>query len=467
MFRALLLLFIILLPGAGQLTAQVVAEKPSSVKVYGVTIMGNEITKERIILRELVIKEGDSLASAALYERLERSRQNLMNTGLFNTVTVMPLYLDQRSVIVEVTVNERWYIWPAIIFDLADPNFNTWWLTKDFDRVNYGLYLYKYNLRGRNETAYIKAQFGYTKQFAFRYKVPNLDARQRWGVSVGGSFEEQAEITAGTVDNVRVLLRDLDGSNRDRWRADMEATLRRSHDIRHSWRLSYTQADVRDTVIHTAIDYFDGPSTHTRYLTLGYTFVWDRRDSRAFTRAGQFQEVKVDRHGLGLLDRSAPNITTAYATTKHWFALHPKWTLGLSARGKYTFGTPPYYAQEGLGYSHFVRGYEYYVIDGEHFALGKANLVFQLVKPRTYRMEAVPLEAFRTLYFALYLNLYSDLGYVGDSRYAAANFLDNRWINGNGIGLDLVTSYDQVLRGEYSINAMGEHGFFLHFTQPF
>ena len=123
--------------------------------------------------------------------------------------------------------------------------------------------------------------------------------------------------------------------------------------------------------------------------------------------------------------------------------------------------------QEGLGYGHYVRGYEYNVIDGEHFVLGKANLIFQLIKPRTYRVEHIPLEAFRTVYFALYLDLYSDLGHVWDSRYAAQNFLANRWVNGNGIGLDLVTSYDQVLRAEYSVNDQGEHGFFLHFTQPF
>ena len=77
------------------------------------------------------------------------------------------------------------------------------------------------------------------------------------------------------------------------------------------------------------------------------------------------------------------------------------------------------------------------------------------------------MEAFRTLYFAVYINAFSDLGRVWDPRYASANFLANRWINGNGIGLDVVTSYDQVIRGEYSVNALGEHGFFLHFTQPF
>lgn len=443
------------------------SEPAAAIRVMGVTISGNKTTKARIIMREMVLADGDTLSSTDLYQRMERSRQNLMNTGLFNTVSVMPLYLDRRTAMVEVTVNERWYIWPAFIFDLADPNFNTWWLTKDFQRVNYGLYLYKYNLRGRNETGYIKAQFGYTRQFAFRYKVPNLDQQQRWGINVGMSFEEQAEITTGTLGNVRTLVRNDKGSNRDQWKADVEMTLRRSHDIRHIGRLRYTQAEVRDTIVASAVDYFDGRSTHTRFLTLGYSLIWDRRDSRAFPRMGHYQELRVDRYGLGLLDIAAPGITTLYGTTKRWLHLHPKWTLGLSLRGKYTVGTPPYFVQEGLGYGQLVRGYEYYVIDGEHFALGKANLIFQLLKPSTYRLEHIPLEAFRTFYIALYVNLYSDLARVWDQRYATGNPLANTWINGNGLGLDLVTSYDQVLRGEYSINARGEHGFFLHFTQPF
>jgi len=467
-FRARPLLFQLALLFAGNATfAQHVPDTAATIRIYGVTVAGNKITKDRIIMREMVLREGDTVSAASLYSRLERCRQNLMNTGLFNTVSVSPLYMDPTSVMVEVTVNERWYLWPALIFDLADPNFNTWWLTKDLDRVNYGLYLYRYNLRGRNETGYIKAQFGYTKQFALRYKVPNLDKHQRWGISVGGSYYQQAEINAGTVDNLRTLIRNPNASNRDEWKADVEATLRRAHDIRHFMRLGFTQAEVADTITRTAIDYFDGPSTRTRFLTLGYGVVWDQRDSRIYARAGHYEEFRVDRYGLGLLDRSAPDITTAYGTTKQWWRLHDKWTLALSLRGKYTLGTPPYYVQEGLGYKNFVRGYEYYVINGEHFALGKANVVFQLVKPRTYRMEQVPIEAFRTLYFALYLNVYSDIGRVWDSRYAANNFLSNRWINGNGVGLDLVTSYDQVLRTEFSVNARGESGFFLHFTQPF
>ncbi len=470
--RKLPVLLLALLPFAPLMAAPSPAIDPlptdtGIVRIVDITIIGNKVTRERIILRELLFTTGDTMTGLHFYEKIERGRQNLMNTGLFNTVTLLPLYLDARSVIVEVVVNERWYLWPAVIFELADPNFNTWWLTKDLSRVNYGLYLYRYNFRGQNETVYVKAQFGYTRQFALRYKVPYVDRKQRWGLSVGGSHYQQAEVTAGTVDNVRILLANPDGPNRIERKADAELTLRRAHDVRHHWRLGWTQAEVTDTVASVAVDYFQEDARSTEFLTLGYSLIWDRRDLRIFPRAGHYLELRVDRHGLGLLDHNAPDITTAYLGVNRWWRTGERITLALSLRGKTTWGRPPYYVQEGLGYRHYVRGYEYYVIDGEHFAMGRGNFVFQLVAPRDYRVEAMPMEAFRTLHFALYANAFIDAGQVWDSRYAETNFLANNWMSGYGLGLDLVSSYDQVIRGEYTFNALGEHGFFLHFSQPF
>lgn len=444
------------------------AVKP--VRVLGISVTGNRITKERIIVREVLVQEGDTVPASVLYDKLERSRQNLMNTGLFNTVVVLPVYTDSESAFVEVNVNERWTIWPAPIFQLADPNFNTWWYKEERDlaRVNYGAYLYKYNFRGRNETVYVKAQFGYTRQFGLRYKVPYIDAKQRWGLSIGGSYIEQAEVTAGTIDNRRLLVRNPNGRNRDEQKADLELSLRRSHDVRHFWRLGFTQAAVRDTIVQRSADYFDGrDATDTRFLSLGYTLIWDQRDMRIYPRQGRYAELRIDQLGLGALSTNAPNVTTAYATLKKWWKLSDRATYALGLRGKHTWGTPPYYVQEGLGYVHSVRGYEYYVVDGESFVLGKSNFIYQIYAPRTRRVEAMPVEAFRTLYLAVYADLFVDAGRVWDSRYAERNFLANSWLSGYGVGLNVVTSYDQVVRGEYTLNALGEHGFFLHFTQPF
>lgn len=437
------------------------------IRILGVVVQGNKVTQERIILRELVFQEGDTMPASEFYERLERGRQNLVNTGLFNTVVALPIFLDTRSVIVEVTVNERWYLWPSVKFRLADPNFNTWWLTKDLSRVNYGLYLTKYNFRGMNETISAMVQFGYTKQVALRYKAPFIDKDQRWGLSIGGAYLEQEEVTAATVENLRVLIKNPDGPNRTQRTADLELTLRRNHDFRHSWRLRWMSASVADTITEVAMDYFDGPAISSEYMTLGYGLVWDRRDMRAYPRSGHYAEFRIDRYGLGFAEEASPDITTVYGTGKRWWHLSDRTTLAMSLRGKATFGEPPYFVQEGLGYDHHVRGYEYYVIDGEHWALGKFNFIFQLVEPVVRRVEAVPMEAFRTLYFALYLDLFVDGGRVWDSRYEEANFLADRWMSGYGVGLDIVSSYDQVIRAEYTLNALGEHGFFLHFTQPF
>lgn len=436
-------------------------------QVMGVSISGNKITKERIILREMLVHEGDTLPAAAFYDQLERSRQNLLNTGLFNTVVLLPVYLEVNKVFIEVQVNERWYLWPAFVVELADPNFNTFLQFRDLGRVNYGIYLNQFNFRGRNETIYALVQLGYTRKFALRYKAPFVDREQRWGFSVGAAMLQQPEVTAGTMDNDRILIMRTDGSNRDEKKADVEVTLRRKHDVRHAWSLRYVDATVTDTIVAVAPNYFDGPSRSARFMSLGYTLIWDHRDARIFPRKGQYAELRLERHGIGLLSRSAPDITTAYATYKHWWKLHDKWTMNLSLRGKYSFGLPPYYVQEGLGYGNHVRGFEYYVIDGEDFVLGKGNLVFQLFKPYTSRVEAIPVEAFRTLYFALYLNLFVDAGRVWDNLFAEQNFLANRWMGGYGAGLNLVTSYDQVVRIEYSLNSISERGFFLHFTQPF
>ena len=456
-----LLLLAFLLLGLGTLAQDISV-------VAGIVVEGNKRTRERIILRELTIHEGDTLSSTELYARLERSRQNLMNTALFNSVTLLPTYLPGSEVFINVQVNERWYLWPAPIIQLADPNFNTWWLTQDLSRINYGAYLYQYNFRGLNETIFLKLQFGYAKQFGLRYKVPYFDKRQRWGFSVGGQFNEQREITIGTRDNKRILFSERDRNARTEWKGDVQMTLRPAHDIRHAFTLGYVQANVTDTVSILSPDYFLGGEQDTRYFTLGYTVMYDRRDSRVYPRTGDHAELRLWRYGLGIGDRNAPSITTAYATLKHWQKLSERWTVSLTGRAKATLGGPtPYYVQEGLGYSSAIRGYEYYVIDGQHYALGKLDAAFALIKPRSFTVSEVPLEAFRTAYVALYLDVYADMGRVWDMQYDQQNFLAGSWQSGYGAGLDLVTSYDQVFRLEYSFNALGERGLFLHFTQPF
>lgn len=433
--------------------------------ISGILIDGNKQTQEKIILRELTFHEGDTLAAADLYERLERSRQNLLNLGLFNTATLLPTYLGPHEVFISISVNERWYWWPQPMIRFADPNFNTWWLTKDLRRINFGVELNRFNMRGRNETLSALLQLGYSRRYGLRYKVPGFDKRQRWGAQVEGSYGEQDEITIGTLANKRIFLKTPTQDILRQWKAGARITLRPSHDVYHGWTVQWNSVTVRDTVRAVNPDYLSAGTNHGEFLTLGYSVAMDHRDSRAFPLSGSYAKLEVQRNGIG---PGQPEVTNLQATVQRSWKQGQRWSMGASLAGKTSAGSGEhYFLQEGLGYGDYLRGYEYYIIDGQHWFLGKANVLFALLKPRTYRVEAIPLEAFRTFYIAVYLNAFTDQGYVADAINGAANPLANHWQQGYGLGLDLVTSYDQVLRLEYSINGLAETGFYLHFTQPF
>ncbi len=114
----------------------------------------------------------------------------------------------------------------------------------------------------------------------------------------------------------------------------------------------------------------------------------------------------------------------------------------------------------------YLRGYEYYVIDGQRFILLKTNLKFRLLAERVVHASFIPLNKFNVIPFAFYMNLYGDAGYVRDRQFSELNPLVNNWQYSGGAGIDFVTYYDLVFRLEFSVNKLGESGFFLHFTAP-
>ena len=69
---------------------------------------GNRVTQPRIMLQEMLVKEGD-VADPAL---IERSRQAIMDLGLFKSVRVSLEPLD-NGVLLRISVKEKYYILPT------------------------------------------------------------------------------------------------------------------------------------------------------------------------------------------------------------------------------------------------------------------------------------------------------------------------------------------------------------------
>ena len=166
-----LLLFLLLqLPTVG--SAQ--TTDTSFVVIKRLVIAGNQITKPQVIIREMMIKEGDTIDVSLLEKVLSRSKDNLMNLGIFNFVDIKTAMDPGVGLALLVNVSERWYIIPIPQFELVDRNFNEWVRSGDLGRVNYGLNLDWTNFRGMNETIKLQFKWGYTRKIGLSYQLELL-----------------------------------------------------------------------------------------------------------------------------------------------------------------------------------------------------------------------------------------------------------------------------------------------------
>jgi hypothetical protein len=446
--------------------------------IRNITFSGNKITKERIIRRELLIREMDTIAIADISGLLQQSRKNLVNTSLFNFVTVdsLPVPGQPDQIDVNFEFIERWYIWPVPILEFADRNFNEWLKKKDLNRINYGLFLTWNNFRGRREKLIVYARFGYDEKYELSYQIPYINKKQTWGfgISAGSSQNHELAYNSFGVDandeshqltNREVYYKSENSYPKRTYFTYVEAYYRKGiHNL--SWfKLGYNDLLLEDTVLDLNPDYSYGGSTRNQFLSFYYQFRSDYRDYKQYPLNGFYFDAELDKKGLGFFHEPEVNSLTVKSTFRKYYKIKGRLYYAYGLTGKVSpFWHQPYYYLRGLGYNRdFVRGYEYYVVDAQHFGLMKNNLKFELVPTRVFSLDFIPTDKFSKLYYAIYLNVYTDIGYAIDNRSNVYNPLANEILVGYGLGLDFVTYYDFVVRFEYSFNKMGESGFFIHF----
>ncbi|MFQ5334853.1 MAG: POTRA domain-containing protein [Flavobacteriales bacterium] len=435
--------------------------------IDSIELSGNKTTKTRIILRELEIKQADTLPAAELNALIKRSRDNLLNTSLFNCVEIHTQSIDSVHLTLSVELTERWYTWPIPLFELAETNFNTWWLDKDLNKINYGFYLIRENFRGRKESLKFRFRFGYDQQIAMQYTIPFIDKRQMAGLEFTLGYSFNHEIAYGTVDNKRQFYKSETGYSRKDIFARTALVVRKKLYNRQVINLQYNRASVEDTVLKLAPDFLNGDMSYNEYLSLSWLFMHDKRDYIYYPLSGHVFLMQLTKEGLGIVDHSGLNLLSAYTEFNQHFHIEKKLYFAYGINAKINLlENPPYYYQRGLGYTNFVRGYEYYVIDGQSYGLLKSNMKLALIKEKKGTLKFIKTEKFSKYHYSVFLNLFADAGYVFDGLYAASNPASNSLLIGSGIGLDFLTYYDMVMRVEFSVNRFGESGFFLHFEKP-
>jgi len=451
-------------PGAAQQGSSVpessgVSELPFY-RISRVIITGNVKTKSVIIERELPFHSGEQYSPEDLVKKMDMARRQLMNTSLFHKADVSVDAYDDSQVTVRVAVKERWYFFPMPYFVPADRNLNQWLVEQkgSFDRVNYGVKLNWNNPTGRNDMFRLWLIGGYTRQISFNYDRLYIDKKLRWGAGVSFAHGKNREIQYNTLDDKQVFFKDPGQFVRRFTKGQFSISYRPAINTRHSFGIGYTREEVGDTIMALNPEYFQKAQRRISYPGLFYTLNWFNLDYIPYPTKGYAAQVILSKDGFN----SSFNLWQLHFRGLANWTLFPKTFLHLNTYGgiKLPFDQP-YFNRRFLGFRDaYMQGYEYNVTDGVAGGFLKTTISreltrFQLRVPQGKRKDplAVP--------FRIFGRVYGNTGYVYNPD-PGNNRLSNRMLITGGIGIDIVTAYDLILRFDWSFNQFGQNGLFLH-----
>jgi outer membrane protein assembly factor BamA len=444
----------------------------SMVVVGKITLYGNEKTKSHIVLRELAFKPGDTLSINQLSLLRLRAMRQIFGLELFNSVDIEIGKKDSLgAAAIDIYLKERWYFFVIPILEIADRNFNQWWVDgRKFSRLNYGVRLKLANVRGRNETVRINFQAGFTRKFSVDYLFPYINKKLTIGSALNFTYSDNREVWYTTQNNKLLFFRDSAQNNKvlySRIKAGASFMYRKKIYTTQALEFEFNDLKIADTVAKPEVspNYFLNASTRQQTLYIDYKYTFDMRDFRFYTLNGRYVSIEA---GNYFFLNSKANIFNAYLTAAYNKKIIGRHYLGLTFNGKYSSpGRQPYNLYKSFGYGYYVRGFEYYVVDGQHFGLGKVDYIFNLLKQRYIHIPTTNLKKFRNIPLALFAKAYYDAGYVYDKYQVPGNTYSNNYLAGFGAGFDIVTYYDRVIKIEYSFTNKGQSGLFLHFNALF
>jgi outer membrane protein assembly factor BamA len=432
-----------------------------------ISINGNRVTRNYVILRELSFRTGDSLTLQELVNAFRAAHDRLVNTHLFNEVVIYLQRFTGYTAEVAIDVKERWYIFPLPYVKPVDRNLAAW-AQKDYSlsRLNYGGKFADYNFSGRGDNLTVWLITGYERELELYYNLRNADKSQKHGFGFGLNYAELSEVDALTVNNSqefinsdtiayagKYLSKTLAFSARYFYRPRLK--------VRHTVNVNVVSTSIDSAVTVWNPHYFNNGVRKVIYPELVYTFNYTDVDYVSYPLNGVIFETALTRRGIDRnmnLWQLSTRLTRSWPLGyKLWFGIQNinvlKWPL-----------SQPFYNQGLLGYADlYLRGLDRYVVDGTAGGVLRNTLFRELFNRNLpFRRKA----SYDHFPIRIYATAFTDYGYAYNSDFKA-NSLVNRMLYTAGFGIDLVTFYDLTFKLDYSFNQLGQNGLFLHIRNDF
>jgi outer membrane protein assembly factor BamA len=429
------------------------------VRIADISISGNKKTKVHIILRELPFHSGDEFTEMVLGKKMLKAKERLVNMGLFHTVTVEASEVIPGEKNILITVRERWYVFPLPYLKHADREFNQWLFEKNasFDRVNYGVKVTHNNATGLNDKFRLWLVTGYTRQVSFGYDRLYIDKNLKWGINARFSYGQNRELSYNTIGDKQAFLKD-ERFIRNHLNTTIGFSYRPAIRTRHYFGVTFTRERISDTVMALNPDYFRNGRQEVGFPTFYYTVDYFNLDYNPYPTRGYAARISLSKSGVN----HNTNLWQLHVKNTGYLNLSPKAFIELNGYGgiKLPF-RQPYFSQRFLGYDDaFLQGYEYYVIDGAAGGYVKTTFAHELFD-FSVRVPGKKKRVIERVPFKFYGKIYGNAGYVYNPN-PGENELSNKVLFSGGVGIDIVTIYDVVVKLEWSFNHLGQNGLFLH-----
>ena len=428
--------------------------------IKDIYITGAKRTRKSTILRELPFKVLDTYPISLITAKLEQTKRQLMNTGLFWNVVVYLNSLDDQNVFVNIEVTEKWYFFPQPFIRLANGTFSQWnERGRKLEHLNYGIKLTQFNFSGRNDKAQVQFTNGYSKKIALQYQGLYFDKDLRWWANINFSHGKNRELNYATENNKLLAVKNPDGFLYEFYQSSVDLVYRPAIKTRHQFTIGYISNRFADTVAKLNENYLPSDATyHYPYISYGVSFI--DYDFNPYPTRGRAGNVSIQKSGIN----SPINLwQLSLSGTKYW-QVGKKGYFSAMVAGilKLPF-KQPYITQGFLGYGDaFLQGYENYIVDGVAGGYTKQTLAFNLVNTQVTLPFHKRFKTLRNVPFKVYIKAFTNAGYVHNPNETLRNELNNKMLYSRGVGIDFVAFTDLIFKIEWSFNQLGQNAVYMH-----
>ena len=434
----------------------------SNIIIDEIKILGNKKTKENIILRELTLKEGIIISKDKFISTLEEDKRKIINTNLFYEVEFKIEIIKENHVIIIINVLESIYWVPLIIFELSDRNFNDWWenFNHDFNRINYGLGFYHYNISGKADEFEVLLRLGFIKQFQTSYYIPYITKKQKGGIEIEIDYIDYDHLEYNSTDHIPIFYKSKNSLLKE-LSTSIEYSHRESFYNYHYFELEYYNINLNDTLSLINENYFYGNRIKNSF-NINYEFDRDFRDIKNYPLNGFRLNVQIEKTGIGIFNDINKWKTSIYYSKYFEFKKQFYYSFNLSSY--FSSKNQPYYLYENTDQ---LRGYEKYLIHGHSNLIYKNTLKKRIIS-KNFNIEKMKFRKFKNIPINIYLKMFFDSGYVWEYSNKNQNTnLNNKYLHSFGIGLDFVTIKNLYITTELSRNSNKELNFSINLGTEF